>query len=214
MKPDMEQGLEKILERIRSESEGEISRILKEAEQEARKIISRAEEEAERLRQKAREEISSQGLKDAQKVLANARIQERRSQAEAREEGLRQAFSLADELLKKLVRDGEVDGISYFQVLLDYSLSAAEQLGSDFEIRLSAGERQQFGKELLSSLSKAAKQKGKASNAYLGEETLSVSGGALFLAEGGKVMIDQTFPARTKNRRSDLRSRAARILFE
>jgi len=210
----MDQGLEIILDRIRSESEEEASRIIKAAEQQAREIVSRAEREAEELQKKTREETSSVGAKDAQKLMANARLQARRSQAEAKEEGIRLVFSRVEDLLSQFVRDGEMQGVTYFQTLLDISLSALAQMEGEVEIRLNDDDRERYGEKLISRLNETEKKQQQKVHATLGRETINAPGGALFLAEEGKVMIDQTFPARIKNRRSDLRARAARILFE
>lgn len=210
----MDQGLEIILDRIRSESEEESSRILKAAEQQAQEIRSLAEHEAEEMRKKTREEIASLGEKDAQKLMANARLQARRDQAEAREEGIGIVFSRVDDLLNQFVRDGEMEGYTYFQALLDISLSALAQMEGEVEIRLNDDDRERHGEKLVSRLNEYANERRQKVNATLGRESIDAPGGALFLAKEGKVMIDQTFPARIKNRRPELRSRAARMLFE
>ncbi|MGD2175854.1 MAG: V-type ATP synthase subunit E [Candidatus Brocadiaceae bacterium] len=187
---DEEQDLE---QEIRADAEKRAERIEKRARRKAEEILDQARETAEQIHQRHHTEAEERARKEHGRIRARTQQDLQGLRREAAEKMLRQLRTRAMDSL-----GGLSDQDSYGRVLLRLALEALEQMtGSEFELVLRDGDRQDHGAALVEQLSAEARDGlGRVIDIRIAEENLDGSGGLIVRDTAGRQVADQTFEAR------------------
>jgi len=182
---------EKIIERIKKDSEKEINQILKEAEEQAAGIINDAKKEAEQEAEKiiSNGKIQSENI---QKILVSKANQDaKRETMNAREEIIEQCFTKAHhklstlneaeykKIVTKLMKDGcdKIEGECNALVSRDIDREIAENTGVKI----------------------------------IG--TIETAGGVIIKSSGERITLDYTFDGILKRKKDEIRRKVGKLFF-
>jgi len=182
---------EKIIERIKNDSEKEIKQIKKEADRQATSIINEAKKEAQQEAEKILADGKKQG-ENIQKLLVSKASQEaKRKTMTAREKIIEDCFTKAHhelstikeleyrKIVTKLIENGskKLDGKCNVIITRSYDREIAENMG--FKVT----------------------------------GTVEKSGGVILKSIDGKVTLDQTFDGILKRKKEEIRRKVGKLLF-
>lgn len=208
-------GVRKIIEEIEKSAEKKVAEILSEAqkkveaklnatrtaaEEQDRTILSRGEQEARR---------------ESQRILAEARIKARREKAGGQEELVRKSFERAQETLKRIAEERNVDGTKYSEVLERLIIESVKASGAEsLEVLLNPRDKALISQEILDGIAQAMDvEQATKIGLRISEEGLSSMGGVVVRSIDGKVRVDNTFESRIDRFRETVRTRVAKKLF-
>ncbi len=217
-------GLDKIIERIRTEARARASRLLQDAERESTEL---AKEYATRSEQ-ARARIEKEGLEAAEALLNAARAESEKTHTEILQ---RTRSALIDEAFERAKHEICDTDFGKYRELLCALLTTAllEQHRTEqqsiafgdevepferFEVLLNATDRERFGAQIVNDARRTVERRigaEKASKLTLGEETVDISGGLVL--RFGDVELNCTLDVLMADIRRDLTPRVSRILF-
>lgn len=184
-------SLERLIQRIREESENEINSIISEAEEKAKEIV---EEEKEKGRKDA-EKIKNTAIKDAErikeKIIAGAKRKARMYMTNAKEDVIKLCF---DTVRKKLM---ELDGEKYVEVVTKMVEEVIKEMGDAYIIS-TRKEDKKIAKKL--GLEIKGKKEG--------------IGGIIIKSKDGSKEVDLTFDFLLDRKKEEIRISIAKKLFE
>lgn len=195
--------IDKITEKIKAGSRGEIDAIKKEAKANAKEITAEAEKKAADLKA----EIVERGKRDAerekQRIVANAKLQARKLGLDAKEDVIKEAFAEAEAKLRKISSSSE-----YSSVLSALIKEAQAVVSSDIEIIVRKGDSKVLTSDYINKLSADTKSK-----IELSSDTIDTIGGAIVKAKDGKTEVNNTIEMRMERMKGDIRPKVAQALF-
>ena len=196
-------SLEKILERIERDAQGEVDEINKRASAAESEIINKAKEEAEALKAKMMEEAKEEAEQRKERLISTARLDLRKDLLAEKQEAINAAFEKAiDDLLSM--------DINKYRGLIRNMIVANVQTG-DEEIILSERDKSRLGKNFLRDVNSRVADKGKKGRLTMSRETYNMAGG--FVLRRGKIELNSSFESLFKSSRDELESEVSRILF-
>ncbi len=195
----------KILSRIGEDSEVEAREIQEKAQRKVDEILAQAKTKAKTVE----DEILQKGRRDAelikQRVIANAKLRAKKHYLDIKEEMIQQAF---DEAAKKLGRITSSE--EYPDTLKNIIAEGIESLGAEsVEVLVRREDAKLVNKALTKELGKNL-----GVNIALSEDSIDTLGGAIIRTRDRKIEVNNTFEARMRRMRDELRSKVAKILFE
>ena len=198
-------------QRIEGESQGQIGDIIRRAEEERKNLIDKAKKEA----QGAKEKIISQARLESQKkekdILSALRLKESQMLLEAQEGIIQKAFERLKVRLDALRKSKE-----YSRIIEDFIKEAALTLNSDkLLILVSAQDAGIFSSGYLAGIKEdLSKRINKPISLEVKKDPHINDGGVIISAASGRVIFDNTFSARLKRLKEELRRIIWKELFE
>lgn len=200
-------GAELIIQEINREAEQKIQYILNEAQKEAEKIKEEARKRAEARAEWILRKAHTQAEIEKQRVIANAKLEVRKKRLAVQEALIQEVIAALRERLAELSAE------EYFSMLVDLTVQAVEELGSESVVinsnertlELLRGRFEEFKKVLEEKL-------GKNVEITLGEP-ISTIGGVIVETIDRSVRVDNRFESRIERFESDLRAEIAKALF-
>ncbi len=192
----MEEKLNSIISKIKSEAEEEANKIIREAEEEAKKIIDNAKREAELLRERILARGRDSAKAEKQRILASAKLSAKRKIEETKEGIIKEVFDKALEKIKNVEAD------NYKNTLKRLIKSSVEVLGSkDVRIKVRKEDR-----GLVEDIIKELDIK-----AEISEELDSM--GVVVESPDESLIIDNRFERILERKMDELRIKVAKELF-
>ena len=196
-------SLEKILERIERDAQGEVDKIKSRTSASADEIIKKAKAEADALKAQALEDVGSEAEQRKQRIVATARLDLRKSILAEKQNSIDAAFQEAIETLLNM-EDAE-----YRKIIKNMILSNVQT--GDEEIIFSDRDKARFGKKFLEEINRQLVKNGKKGNLTISQDTYDILGG--FVLRRGKIELNSSFESLFKSSRDDLESEVSKILF-
>ena len=201
------EGAELIIQEINREAEQKIQYILSEAREEAEKIKAEARKRAEARAEWILRKAKTQAEIEKQRIIANARLEVRKKRLQVQEELIREVIEALRERLAELP-DGE-----YFPMIVDLTVKAVEELGSESIVVRSNERTLKLISDRMDDFRKALAEKlGREIEVKIGEP-LKTLGGVIVESPDGTVRVDNTFESRIERFESELRAEIAKALF-
>lgn len=200
----MDEGLQKILDKINSEAESEEKKIISEAEKEAEGILSEAEEKTSKEVSSIEEKYVDKAERTRGMVKASTRISAKMRRLRAENRAIDEAFEKArDELLK-------------FKKTRKYPAFLESEIGdslgktgkSEVELVVSKNDKKHFTSSFLKKLEKKTGRKVKLSG-----KTRDLLGGAIILVPAEGIEINCSFEAKLKDFREKNTFKIAKTLY-
>jgi len=196
-------GAEKLKEKIIIEANEQAEHVLNEARRRAEGIVSKAEEEAAARKKLLLEKARAQAEERRRRILTIAELEARKKLLAAKEELIEDTFKQALERLQGM------ETASYQELILPLLFDAAES-GRE-KIIVSSQDRRHFTAEFLARANEALRQKGKAGELSLADESREMKGG--FILREGEVEINCSFDSILRMQRDQLEPEVAALLF-
>jgi V/A-type H+-transporting ATPase subunit E len=196
-------SLEKILERIERDAQGEAEKIKNRATASANEVLKKAEAEAEALKSQASEKAKGDAEQRKQRIIATARLDLRKALLAEKQNAIDAAFK---EAVESLVNrdDAEYRGVLKAMILPHV------QTGEE-EIILSERDKARLGEDFLKEVNGALAEGGKKANLSISQDTYNMVGG--FILRRGKIELNSSFESLFKSSRDELESEVSKILF-
>lgn len=203
-------GADKIIQEISKAADSQAEAILRKAREEAEKI----QEDAVRQAQHEKQAILVRGQqasdREHQRIVADAKIKVKRKIFDSKEVQINQAFALAEEHLKGLVKKPEYQKI-LAKLIVESGVVAG---GGDLEVQVRADDRKLLTDDVLAGLGQEiSKQVGRPAIIKLSDASLAAIGGAIVRSANGAIEADNTIDSRMSRLRRELRFNVAEILF-
>lgn len=191
-------GIEKIIQRIREDSQAEIDRILDAACKEADEILerARAQAEAEKADLTARNEKAA--AEREERLVSVAQMEARQVKLAAKQELVDQAYALA---LKKLC---DMPNEDYISVVAELLVKAAPD--GRGEVIFSPADRECIGEKVVARANQILN-----GELTLSAETRSIWGG--FILKNGNVEVNGAFETLVRLQRAETAGAVAKTLF-
>ncbi|AEK73199.1 V-type ATP synthase subunit E [Thermococcus sp. 4557] len=200
-------GAELIIQEINREAEQKIQYILSEAQQEAEKIKEEARKRAEARAEWIMRKAQTQAEIEKQRIVANARLEVRKKRLAVQEELIQEVITALRERLAELPDE------EYFPMLVDLTVQAVEELGSESVVVRSNERTLKLLSERADEFRKALGERlGREIDVSLGEPVGTI-GGLVVETPDGAVRVDNTFEARIERFEGELRAEIAKALF-
>ena len=196
-------SLEKILERIERDAQGEADRIKSRASAAADEVIKEAEAEAEALKAQALEHARSEAEQRKERILSTARLDLRKALLAEKQNAIDAAFQEAMEALVNM-EDAE-----YRKVVKDMILPNVQT--GDEEIVLSERDKARLGEDFVEEINRQLTESGKKGNLTISQDTYNMIGG--FVLRRGKIELNSSFESLFKSSRNELETEVSKILF-
>ena len=197
-------GIDKIIDKLRAESQAEIDAILAKARQEAEEISARFARQAEQEKAAAGEKGKRAAAERQDRLIRAAEMESKKTILGAKQGILDRAFAQARETLLDLPQE------KYVSLL---ALLAAGSAGSGSEtILLNEKDRELLGDRIVAEANRLRAQAGKPAALTLSAETAEIDGGLLLRDQSSEVNC--TFETLLRLSREELASQAAAILFD
>lgn len=182
---------EKILERIKKDSEKEIKQILKEAEKQATLIIEDAKKEAKHEAEKILSDGKQQAENISKIITSKANQDMQREIMNAREKIIDECFIKAHHELSTL------SGTQYKNLVKKLIENGCNKLNGQCYISVS----RDIDREIATSM--GLKVMG----------TIESSGGILIKSQDGRITLDYTFDGILKRKKDEIRRKVGKLLF-
>ena len=182
---------EKIIQRIKKDSEKEINQILKEAEKQATNIINDARKEAEQESKRILSEGKQQGENIKKIMLSRANQDAKREIMNAREKIIEECFSKAHHKLNTL---NETDYKETVKKLIE---NGCNKLGGKCNLVISRSIDRKIAENM------DLKVVG----------IVETAGGIIIKTGDGRITLDNTFDGILAHKKDDIRIKVGRILF-
>lgn len=205
------EGITRIEQSLKEETEEEKEKILKEANQKAEEIKSEAQGKADAKY----DEIIEKGKREAEsmvkKILSNARMKARRKKLEFKDEMCERVFEKAKEELIELKENQEEYEETLRTLIKEGGLAVG---GGDLEVLVSESD-DLFTNDLIEEIEEdISEETEKDTELTLKKELDKETGGAIVRRSDGTMQSDNTFEARLERMRDSLRTEVTQILFE
>ena len=182
---------EKIIERIKKDSEKEINHILKEAEKQATSIIEDAEKEAKLESEKILADGKHQASNIKKIIVSKASQDAKREIMNAREKIIEECFTKAHHKLSTL------DKTEYRKVVTKLIEDGRKKLGGQCNVLVS----RDIDREIAENM--GIKVIGK----------VETAGGAIIKSSDGRITLDYTFDGILNRKKSEIRRKVGKLLF-
>jgi V/A-type H+-transporting ATPase subunit E len=182
---------EKIIERIKNDSEKEIEQIQKEADRQATSIINEAKKEAQKEAKKILADGKKQG-ENVQKILVSKANQDaKRETMNAREKIIEDCFTKAHHKLSTL-KESE-----YRKIVTKLIENGSKKLDGKCDVIISRG----YDREIAENMG------------FKIIGTVEKSGGVILKSSDARVTLDQTFDGIIKRKKEEIRRKVGKLLF-
>jgi V/A-type H+-transporting ATPase subunit E len=188
-------GVDKIIEKIKNESEATIKEILDSANNEVKSIRKRDEKETRKMVEKIEQEYEKEAVVIRNTIISGAKIESKRIQLYAREDIINECFRRSE---KKLAN---MEGKEY-EKFLNRSIREGFDVVGKNAVAGSAEKDSGIVKKIASVLNIAVDEKG-----------LATAGGVVIKSKDGKIRVDNTFEGILSRNKDVLRKDVAEILF-
>jgi len=188
-------GIDRIIERIKRESEAKVKEILDSANTEAENIRKRNEKETKKMVEKIEQEYEKGAVVIRNTIISGAKIESKRIQLYAREDIINECFRRSE---KKLAN---MEGKEYEKFLNRSIKEGVDTIGKN-AVAGSAEKDSGIVKKIASVLNIAVDEKG-----------LATAGGVVIKSKDGKIRVDNTFEGIISRNKDVLRKDVAEILF-
>ena len=197
-------GIDKLTERIATDTDQERQSILDRSREQAAQIRSSYEALAESDYAEAVEKGRLDADERVERMGNVAQLEARKLRLSAKQEMLEKAFSLAMKKLLSLPENEYVDLLS--------NLAAKASVTGKEALVLSVADRQRFGKKVVTSANEKLEKAGKTAELTLSEEAREFEGG--LYVQDGLVETNCTFSTIVRMLREQMSGEVAKILFE
>lgn len=188
-------GVDRIIERIKKESEAKVKEILDSASNEAENIRKRNEKETKKMVEKIKQEYEKEASVIRNTIISGAKMESKRIQLQAREDVINECFRRSE---KKLAN---MEGKEY-EKFLNRSIREGFDIVGKNAVAGSAEKDSGIVKKIASVLNVAVDEKG-----------LATAGGVVIKSKDGKIRVDNTFEGIISRNKEVLRKDVAEILF-
>lgn len=188
-------GVDRIIERIKKESEAKVKEILDSASNEAENIRKRNEKETKKMVEKIEQEYEKEASVIRNTIISGAKMESKRIQLHAREDVINECFRRSE---KKLAN---IEGKEY-EKFLNRSIREGFDIVGKNAVAGSAEKDSGIVKKIASVLNVAVDEKG-----------LATAGGVVIKSKDGKIRVDNTFEGIISRNKDVLRKDVAEILF-
>ena len=188
-------GIDRIIERIKRESEAKVKEILDSANTEAENIRKRNEKETKKMVEKIEQEYEKGAVVIRNTIISGAKIESKRIQLYAREDIINECFRRSE---KKLAN---MEGKEYEKFLNRSIKEGVDTIGKN-AVAGSAEKDSGIVKKIASVLNIAVDEKG-----------LATAGGVVIKSKDGKIRVDNTLEGILSRNRDMLRKDVAETLF-
>lgn len=188
-------GVDRIIERIKKESEAKVKEIMDNANNEAENIRKRNEKETRKIVEKIEQEYEKGAVVIRNTIISGAKIESKRIQLYAREDIINECFRRSE---KKLAN---MEGKEY-EKFLNRSIREGFDVVGKNAVAGSAEKDSGIVKKIASVLNIAVDEKG-----------FSTAGGVVIKSKDGKIRVDNTFEGILSRNKDVLRKDVAEILF-
>ena len=195
-------ALEDILKRIREDARQESRRIRKEAEEEVKIILGEAKKETGSIREKILSDARASIEDEKRRILTIANLEARKKVLEKKQDLLEEAFQKALNHLRHLADEEYRETVK--KMLLEATESGKE------EVIVSPGEKR-ITPALLNEVNEELRSKGRQGELKISPERKDFQGG--FILKAGRKEVNNTFDSLFKERREELETEVAGILF-
>lgn len=197
-------GIERITERIKKETELEVNAVAEEAKAQCGKILADYKEQADAVYWK----ILESGKREAERLLelrkGAAQTESKKRMLQLKQEMVAEAF---DRAAAKLLALPEAE---YEKFLVTMAVRAS--CTGDEKLIFSPADREKYGAGVVSDANGILASAGKNAALTLAEETRDISGGLIL--SGGKIETNCSIETLIELRRSELAPEVAKLLFE
>ena len=197
-------GIEKILDKLRAESQAEAEAILAKAKAEADAITARFAKQAEQEKAAAMEKGKKSAEERQDRLIRAAEMESKKTILGAKQAVLDRAFSQAREKLLHLPRENYVSLLA--------SLAAGSAGSGEEAVVLNAKDRKELGEQVVAEANRLRTEAGKTGFLTLSGETADIDGGLLLRDTASEVNC--TFETLLRLSREELAGQAAAILFD
>ena len=199
-----------LIQEILSDAGRQAERITGKARREAERIVSRSTREAEQVRRGILAEAEQRADKAGRAARGVMAQQVRAVMREAREQVLEQVLEAGVRKAQELVHTDE-----YGRCLCALALAAMKEMAGDrFTLILNAPDIQKWGARLQDELQALAPARsGQQVEIEISGEAANLTAGVRVVGSNGRELCDQTFQARMRRLRPELRQQVAAILF-
>jgi len=196
-------SLEKILEKIREDSEQEISKILDEAKSRASQIIEEGKREAEKVVQELTREGEENARKVKERIVTLASLESRKRILGEKQRILRELYLEAEKRIRNL------NGRDYRDLVKRIMLESC-QTGEELVV---VGEKDRKGidEQLINSINAELEKAGKKGKLKLSSELAPIPDG--FILKSGKVEINNSWESILRSLREKTEDEVIRLLF-
>ena len=189
-------GLEKIIEAIENENNGNIIKIKKQADEEIKQIIDKATKEAEEQKQSILDKADAKCKQNLENAISFAKTEENRSLLFAKVSLINEVISSALEAVRSLP-DGE-----YFNILKRLIVSAAGNSGGEVF----------FSENDLSRITDSTVKELENCGITVSKAPAKIKDG--FILKQGDIEYNGTFDAVTEAKNDILKDKIAKVLFD
>lgn len=196
-------SLEKIIQRIQRDAQGEIDKIKDNASATVNEIIKKAEADAEALKVSLLEDANKEAEQHKQRIVSMAKLDLRKALLEEKQNAIDAAFHEAmDSLLK-------MDHNKYRKMLTEMII--ANVVTGEEEIILSKRDKGRLGDNFVKEINRQLSKQNKKGNLTISKDTYEILGG--FVLRRGSVELNSSFESLFKSSRDDLESEVSKALF-
>ncbi|MDY6825899.1 MAG: V-type ATP synthase subunit E family protein [Bacillota bacterium] len=199
----MQEGADRIIERILGDAKARADEIMQGAEEEKEKILSEARQKAENQETHILEQARKDAEEQKRRIIGVAQLEARKEILSSKQELISEAF---DQALNKLE---DLDDETYLDVIGNMLLEQVET-GSE-KVSCSARDMKRIPAAFWQEINDKLAQHGKQGRLTLSEETRDIRGGFILLSGG--VELNCSFEALLEMQREDLEPEVAAILF-
>jgi len=188
-------GVDKIIERIKKESEAKVKEIMDNANNEAENIRKRNEKETGKMIEKIRQTYENDTETIKNTILSGAKIESKRIQLQVREDIINECFIRAEKNL------ADMDG-GIYEKFLDRIIREGVDIVGENTVMRCAEKDIMVVKKIASSL-----------NTIVDKNFLNTTRGVIIESKDGKIRVDNTFDGILSRNKDIFRKEVAEILF-
>ncbi len=200
----MKEGAEKITQRILDDAHATAESIKAEAAEKTKAVEDEARKRAERKKEEILEQTGKVAEERKRRILGVAQLEARKELLAAKQEMIEEVFQ------KSLEQLTSKDEKSYLAIIREMLLNLVER-GNETVI-FSAHDLEKITDGFWKDVNKALADKGREGNLKLSRESREIKGG--FILQAGGVEMNCSFEALLEEKRDQLETEVANILFE
>ena len=201
------EGVNNIIEIIKSKTKAECDKIIAEAEEFKKQRLEKAKESAKSITEEIAGKAEREADAEVAKYHASAKLQAKYRLLESKEAIMNEVFDTAWDKLQKSVLDKKYD-----KTVANLAVNGGASLQEpDIELVLPEGQKVSLGvAELAKTISK---ESGVKTSVSISKETVRATGGVIVRSKDGTKWVDNTYDARKERFDASLRDRVASTLF-
>ncbi|MDR0905347.1 MAG: V-type ATP synthase subunit E [Oscillospiraceae bacterium] len=197
-------GISKIIDRIRADSEAEVEAILAEGKTRAAEVAEEFAEIEKHTYGEAIAKSAAESVARFERLKNIAELEAKKAILTEKQKLLAETFAVAEAELAKLPE------AQYTELLAKHAADAA-RTGAETLV-FNAADRARVGANVVAGANKLLAGAGKTASLTLSAETRDISGGVI--VSGGDVEVNASLSALVSLRKNELSPRVAAILFE